>query len=627
MEAEFKLFRVLLIKTFRRILAILSAREKIALASFGVLRSAASLIDLGAIAILAMAVAVGTGGKSPQIFGISLLEFDVGLLLVVSTLLFVSKTFLGLFLTRASLRYLASLEARHSENIARKIFGGGLLSFRRFSRQDIEWGVLRSTENLLSGFLGQCLQFVSELTLAMSIVVLFFVTDPTSASLVLGYLVFFGVVFHLLTGPRIRRAGEAFSNQTVQFMRLLSDMATAYREMVVLGATENYLQKLRHSRESVAFARASDQFLAAIPRLVVEAGLIVGALIFVSVELVGENRTTDFVSLTVFLAGSFRMMSAVLPLQRSVSSMIFLREPSATALDFLENLEELPKPQLEAETFQVDGAAEMDGTGPLEVMLTNVSFSFPDGDSKVVDAVSFRIVPGSLVAIVGPSGSGKSTLADLIIGLQRTTEGSVLVDGIEPWKFRQEYPGLLGYVPQRPGIVGGSILANVALGVSDEEVDLEKVRDSLKRAELLDVVEKLDGGIHASIGKHNDSLSGGQLQRLGIARALYFSPRFLVLDEATSALDAETESSIAHTLAAIKDDCSVLVIAHRLSTIQDADNILVLQNGRLFGQGTFFDLNATNSLFREFVRLSELKTSRGSDLPFGDGSSVGKMSD
>ena len=610
-----------MIKTFGRILAILSRKEKTFLALLGILRSATSLIDLAAIALLAAAVAVAVGAEenTTQFFGLALPDLEAPPLLLVSTFLFITKTLLGLFLTRISLRYLASLETHHSGQIARKVFSGNLSSFRRFSRQDIEWGVLRSTENLLSGFLGQTIQLVSEFTLGVSIMVLFFATDSTSASLVLVYLVLFATLFHMLTGARIRRAGEAFSTQTVRFMSMLSDMVSAYREMVVVDATESYLQKLHFARRKVAFARASDQFLASIPRLVIEAGLIIGALLFVSAALLTDNRTIDYVSLTVFLAGSLRMMAAVLPLQRSVSSMLFLKNPSEAALDFLENLEKFPEPHHKGTSSQPNKSFGSDNSGPLEIVLSSISFRYPDASARVLDTVSFRISPGSLVALVGPSGSGKSTLADLIIGLQRPTEGSILVDGIEPWRFRHASPGLLGYVPQRPGIVGGSIIANVALGVPEEEIDLEKARASLETANLLDFVDTLDGGIHASIGKHNDSLSGGQLQRLGIARALYFSPKFLILDEATSALDAETESSITRTLLDIKRVCTVLVIAHRLSTIQDADDILVIENGRLTGQGSFLKLKESNLLFREFVRLSELKTSREPGAQFFDG--------
>lgn len=600
-----------MVKTFLRILAILSGREKTTLAFFAVLRSAASLIDLTAIALLALAVAVGTGGDKPEILTFPLPDIEAAPLALLSAFLFIFKTLLGLYLARASARYLASLESHHSEQIARKIFSGDLSMFHRFSRQDIEWGALRSTENLLSGFLGQSLQLVSEFTLALLIVILFFATDPISASFVLGYMVLFGTVFHLLTGARIRRAGEAFSIQTVKFMNLLSDMMATYREMVVLNATESYLKKLRSARRTVAFARASDQFLSAIPRIVVEAGLIIGALTFVAVELGSGGRATDYASLTIFLAGSFRMMAAVLPLQRSLSAMIFLKEPSATALNFLENLEEAPNSQHTPEVLPVDGPVLRAGARPLEVVLSDASFAYPEGGEMVLDSISFELRPGTLGALVGPSGAGKSTLADLLIGLQRPSKGSVSVEGMESWKFRQAAPGLLGYVPQRPGIVGGTIVANVALGVSEEEIDLDKVRASLERANLLHVVEALDGGLRARIGKHNDSLSGGQLQRLGIARALYFSPRFLVLDEATSALDAETESAIARTLLEIKQECTVLVIAHRLSTVQNADNIFVIESGRLTGQGSFLNLKESNQLFREFIRLSELKTSRG----------------
>jgi len=204
---------------------------------------------------------------------------------------------------------------------------------------------------------------------------------------------------------------------------------------------------------------------------------------------------------------------------------------------------------------------------------------------------------------VGPSGAGKTTLVDLLLGLHNPDTGSVAIDGIDPRVLREESPGLLSYVPQRPGLVSGSIAQNVALGVPSPEIDEVAVLQALEKAQLGELITTIPGGIHASLGSHADSLSGGQIQRLGLARALYTNPRLIILDEATSALDAATEASIAHAIQSLGSATTVIVIAHRLSTIQHADTVFVMDNAHVVASGTFKEIRKKVPMIEEYVRL------------------------
>jgi ATP-binding cassette subfamily C protein len=157
-------------------------------------------------------------------------------------------------------------------------------------------------------------------------------------------------------------------------------------------------------------------------------------------------------------------------------------------------------------------------------------------------------------------------------------------------------------------LVSGTIADNVALGVPREEVDVEQVRKSLSQAYLLNVIENLPGGINAPLGKLLDGLSGGQVQRLGLARALYANPGLLVMDEATSALDAESEAEIQKALDGLKGKVTVVVIAHRVNTIQNADVVFLLGEGELIDQGTFQDLLKRNASVERVVELMKVRT-------------------
>ncbi len=239
----------------------------------------------------------------------------------------------------------------------------------------------------------------------------------------------------------------------------------------------------------------------------------------------------------------------------------------------------------------------------LEVRLDDVSFRHLGASSQTIDHVTLQAPAGSYSAIVGPSGAGKTTLVDLILGLYKPDSGTVVIDGVEPEALREESPGLMSYVPQKPGIVTGSIADNVALGLAENERDEEQIWAALEGAQLAHHVRTLELAIHSDLGSHSDALSGGQIQRLGLARALYTKPNLIILDEATSALDAATEASISGAIQQLGSDTTVIVIAHRLSTIQHADIVHVMDQGRVVDSGTFKEVRGRVPMIEEYVKL------------------------
>jgi ATP-binding cassette subfamily C protein len=238
---------------------------------------------------------------------------------------------------------------------------------------------------------------------------------------------------------------------------------------------------------------------------------------------------------------------------------------------------------------------------PLGVQFTDVLFSYPNSSKAAIHNVSLSIDAGDQVAFIGPSGSGKSTLADLMCGVLAPSSGSVLVGPV------QGSSSSVSYVPQRPGLVNGTLAHNVALGLDVEEMDEARVWEALDKAHLREVVLSLPQGIYTDLGNYQDGLSGGQIQRLGLARALYTSPGLLVMDEATSALDAESEAEIAKALDQIRGNVTVVLIAHRLNTVQHADKVFLINEGTLADQGTFLELVKRNPSIDRLVQLMKVE--------------------
>jgi ATP-binding cassette subfamily C protein len=315
------------------------------------------------------------------------------------------------------------------------------------------------------------------------------------------------------------------------------------------------------------------------------------ALLGAAAVLVLQRRPMQEIvpTLTLLALASVRMMPSA---NRIVNSAVYVRW-GVPALDAVyADLKELE--QLTANDRREKVACN---PHPFEeaIEFECVTYRYPGAASDALRCLSFRIPKGSAVAFVGASGAGKSTAADVLLGLLEPQSGRVLVDGEDIQRSLSGWQRQIGYIPQQIFLTDDTIRRNVAFGIPDEEIDEERVRGALESAQLLKFVESLPAGLNTSVGERGVRLSGGQLQRIGIARALYHDPEVLVMDEATSALDYKTESLIIEMIENLRDSRTIVVIAHRHSTIQYFDTVLKLHDGQLVAQGSYSEVVAASA--------------------------------
>jgi ABC-type multidrug transport system fused ATPase/permease subunit len=232
-----------------------------------------------------------------------------------------------------------------------------------------------------------------------------------------------------------------------------------------------------------------------------------------------------------------------------------------------------------------------------------LTFKYKNGTEEVIKDLSLSLGKGKVLAIVGPSGSGKSTLADLILGALSPNSGRVRISGEAPLRAAEKWPGALSYVPQEVVIIQGTLRDNILLGYEKSEKYDAQILKCIERANLSDLLASLPQGLDSEVGDSGFQLSGGQKQRLGIARALFTNPSFLVLDEATSALDSQSEREISNSIRNLRDYSTIIIIAHRLSTVKDADAAIYLNNGHIEAMGNFDHLREKIQNFDEQAKL------------------------
>ena len=242
------------------------------------------------------------------------------------------------------------------------------------------------------------------------------------------------------------------------------------------------------------------------------------------------------------------------------------------------------------------------------VEFKSVSFKYPDADEYVLENVNFKVEKGETIAFIGSTGSGKSTLINLVPRFYDVTEGEVLVDGKDVRDFDlTDLRDRIGYVSQRAVLFSGSVLSNVAFGGGEVKPDEESVEKAIDISQSSEFVSKMEFGLNAHISQGGKNVSGGQKQRLTIARAITKKPEILIFDDSFSALDYKTDKTLRSELKSELGDTTLLIVAQRIGTIKDADQIMVLDEGKVVGLGTHESLLKTCDVYREIARsqLSE----------------------
>ena len=508
-------------------------------------------------------------------------------------------------MTRKAAFFVARVEARSARTIAQISFNGDIRDARLRSREELMFAIQGGSPAAFNGLLNATSSFLTEATLFLVICLGFLFVDPMATLAAVVYFGLIAFVIQIFIGSLMNRAAQVATKGSIDANTAISDLIAVYRELLVIGKREKYINRIYSAREAASQSAASSYYLGGMPRYVIEAALMFGVAAFVLAQSLSGDIVESAGAIGVFLAGGFRLTAAMLPLQNALLSIRSTIPAAQKAHEILDKQHKQTPDEHQEKQISRDG--KQSESGPIGLRLDSVSFAFPNADVEAVRNVSFDIQPGTQVALMGPSGAGKSTLADLICNVLYPTSGSISRLGANGQLISEHAEVNVGYVPQKPGMVSGTILENVAIGVEPEEIDRKRVLESLTLAHLQKLIEELPNGIDTHLGKLQDGLSGGQMQRLGLARALYMKPKLLVMDEATSALDAESESEIQKALDGMRGKVTVVLIAHRLNTIQHADNVILIEEGQVKDSGTFKQLVSRNPSVERVVDLMKVE--------------------
>jgi ABC-type multidrug transport system fused ATPase/permease subunit len=381
---------------------------------------------------------------------------------------------------------------------------------------------------------------------------------------------------------RAKAIGELNSEIEVRSQEKMIEVLTSYRELTVGNRKSFYAEEISDLRQQVSSTNAEMAFMPNISKYVIESTVVLGAILVSGIQFLLNDASRAVGTLSVFLAAGMRIAPAALRIQQSA---IMIKSSIGAAKPTLDLIHELNSANVIVASNTGIDLIHNGFTPEIEIKMT--SLTYPGNLEPSIKDVSVSVPAGTTVAFVGPSGAGKTTIIDVLLGVLDPQQGEILISGKHPSEAIQDWPGAIAYVPQDIAISSGTIRENVAMGYSRQVATDELVLNALEVAGLSNFVELLKDGIDTVVGERGTKISGGQRQRLGIARAMFTKPALLVLDEATSALDGETELQVSDAIRNLRGSTTVVLIAHRLSTVRDADKVIYMAAGRIVASGTF----------------------------------------
>lgn len=429
------------------------------------------------------------------------------------------------------------------------------------------------------------------------------VVSPLVTLITVVFFALGGLTIQRFIRPRVIAAGKVVTRTSLETASASLEALGATKEIKLRRAEDRFVRRYHDGRVLGARARVTSTLLSDLPKYVLEILFItaVGVIAVVSSSL-GDSGSL-LVTLGVFVAAGTRILPSAVRLIAAFNGIKFARAPLTHLVTTVRDLR----------TAIADEESELrtDRVPTGDIVIDGVRFAYEKRpEVEVLRGVDLTIPFGQSLAVVGTSGAGKTTLIDVLLGLLRPTAGEVRVGGINIRDNLPAWQEQVAVVPQDVYLMDATLARNIAF---EEEIDPGALTDAMSRAQLTDLVDSLPEGADTSVGERGTRLSGGQRQRLGIARALYRNPRYLVLDEATSALDNETERRLTETIDALKGEITVIVVAHRLSTVRRADSLVFLEDGKVTAHGTFDEVESRSPAFAHLVRLGSLSRVSGDD--------------
>jgi len=458
--------------------------------------------------------------------------------------------------------------------------------FTMRNSNDLAKSLLSEVDIVVGGVIRPVLDMFVYGLVFLAVVTFLILVDPIIALSVSGVIFLLYLIIFFSLKEKISSCGNKRSESNIKRFVTTGEAFKAIKDVKLLNIENVYLSRFGPASLSFSWSQAKNQMYSNSPKFIIEGVVFSGLLVFICISIYSKGVNSDALSqlipiLALYAISAYRLQPAIQSIYKGVSSLKY----GASAVEKLHtDLSKSKDVCMHRSEFSSPCLGSLD--------LKDVNFTYPSSDKHALKNITLSIPVGQSLGIMGQTGSGKSTLVDVILGLLTPDSGVVCLNN-DP-EFNSTNSGwskMFGYVPQSISIVDDSITANIALGVDEADISVNKVALCAKMAQLDDFINELPDKYETMVGENGVRMSGGQRQRLGLARALYHDPKVLVLDEATSALDHETEEAVMNAIEKLAGKKTLIIIAHRLQTLRHCNKVVRVDDGQITFSGSYEDIN------------------------------------
>ena len=448
----------------------------------------------------------------------------------------------------------------------------------QLNSSNIVSGVFLKINHVFVQILVPCFSLTNSIIMAMGIITILLIINPwTSMLLISGLGLAYGISHYILK-VRIDNHGGVISSEQDAIVQSLEDSMGSIKEIIMRNAQSLYIDKFKYSDRKLKTSQALIEFYKISPRYIVE-GIIMIVFALAAYYMLAVNQSSQpqaLASLTAIALAGMKLFPVV---QNSFSNVAGIKSYNSTLSDVLGMLRLQSNHSLSSQNVALQFNSSIN--------LTDVSYGYNTNSSKVLNKINMHIKKGSKVGIIGKTGSGKTTLIDLLMGLIEPSNGVMAIDKVPlDSKHLRNWRSKISFVPQDIFLLDATIKENIAFSLGQTEINMNAVIRAAKKANLDELISSWKDGYDTRVGERGAMISGGERQRIGIARALYSEPEILILDESTSALDANTEAEVMKSIYELNNTITCIIIAHNPSCLKNCTEIFELEHGRIINAGS-----------------------------------------
>ena len=572
-----------------------------------------SFLDIIALIIFAQLLSSLVQNDSSHLFKIaSFFGFNTVALKLESVYLFVIcliillvlvKSVLILTVNRKILKTLAGQYEIYSKKLAKEFFKMQTTHIKSQPSYEIFLAINSGIRDIFITGASASINIVTEVIIVSTIVLILIIHGGLSSLVLAAYFLLAFYLINKFCGTSSKLNSKALTESNLSAAVTIQAIVESIREIRVFNSLNFFLSNHEASVKKSSDAHVDLQYVVFIPKIILESTFVAGIAMFTWFKIDSGEITTAVVEIGFLVAMGSRIIPSLLRLQFSLHQ---IKQVVGSSIYSLKLLTSSPYKNIVLMQNQSNQLTTCETPLNPEILVDNLSFSYPESHSAAISQLSLAIRAGESIGIAGRTGSGKSTLIDLLLGAIEPTSGSIKISGVNPVVFYKKWQGAIGFVPQSIALIDGSIRDNILLGRSSKDYTAADFRCALEFAGISDFVDSRNGGLDSLITRAASELSGGQRQKLGIARAMLSKPSILILDEVTSSLDSESESVVNSAISNLHGQLTLIVVAHRLTTLKSLDRILLLEKGTVVAEGKFSELLVSSPTFKSFAELHEL---------------------